>query len=110
MNKILGNRIKNIRCEKQITQKQMAKQLNMSLQTYVYIENGEITLTLDILSKIADVLNITISDITNVLNQTYKIECSTKTKTIFDMLDLFYANKHMCNKLKKERTLSLWLN
>lgn len=60
---------------------------------------------MDILSGIAKVLDVTVGDITKVLDETpivaYRAgEKSGSSKKIFDMLDLFYANKHMFVKLQ----------
>lgn len=47
--------------------------------------------------KNSEVLGVTVGDITNVLDKDGENNTSSK---IFDMLDLFYANKHMCEKLQ----------
>lgn len=76
MNEILGNRIKTLRIAKNLTQEQ-----------------------------VAEILDVTVSDITRVLDETSSVayragEEGESTKKIFDMLDLFYANKHMCERLQ----------
>ena len=48
---------------------------------------------------------MTVGDITRVLDETsvvqYRVgEDNESSKKIFDMLDLFYANKHMCATLQ----------
>ena len=73
MNELLGSRIKALRIAKNLTQEQVADQIGVSRQKYARVESGTNSITLDILSKVAE---------------------------IFDMLDLFYANKHMYNKLQ----------
>ena len=102
MNEKLGNRIKELRSAKQFTQEQIAEQIGVSRQKYARIESG---VTLDILSKIAAVLDVTVGDITKVLDETPTVEYRAgeehgSSKKIFDMLDLFYANKHVCEKLQ----------
>lgn len=105
MNEMLGSRIKALRIAKNFTQEQVAEHIGVSRQKYARIENGVNSITLDILSKIAGVFEISVGDITRVLDETptvaYRVgEEGESSKKIFDMLDLFYANKHMCEKLQ----------
>ena len=105
MNEMLGSRIKALRSAKNFTQEQVADQLGVSRQKYARIESGVNSVTLDILSKVAEVLGVTVGDITRVLDESPVVayragEESTSSKKIFDMLDLFYANKHMYAKLQ----------
>ncbi len=105
MNEMLGSRIKALRSAKNFTQEQIADKIGVSRQKYARIESGVNSITLDILSKIAEVLDVTVGDITRVLDETPVVayrtgEESGSSKKIFDMLDLFYANKRMCEKLQ----------
>ena len=105
MNELLGSRIKALRSAKNLTQEQIAVHIGISRQKYARIESGVNSVTLDILSKVAEVLGVTVGDITRVLDESpvvaYRVgEGSASSKKIFDMLDLFYANKHMCEKLQ----------
>lgn len=105
MNEILGSRIKALRSAKNFTQEQIADQIGISRQKYARIESGANSITLDILSKVAEVLEVTVGDITKVLDETpvvaYRVgEEGGSSKKILDMLDLFYANKHMYAKLQ----------
>lgn len=105
MNEMLGSRIKVLRSAKSFTQEQIADQIGISRQKYARIESGVNSITLDILSKIAEVLDVTVGDITKVLDETPVVAYrsggeSGSSKKIFDMLDLFYANKHMCAKIQ----------
>ena len=98
MNKLLGSRIKALRSANNLTQEEVADQIGISRQKYARI-------TLDILSKVAEVLGVTVGDITKVLDETPVVqyragEENESSKKIFDMLDLFYANKHMCEKIQ----------
>ena len=105
MNVLLGSRIKALRIAKNYTQEQIADYLEISRQKYARIENGTNSITLDILAKIAEMLDVTVGDITRVLDEepavAYRagMDCTSSEK-IFDMLDLFYANKHMYNRLQ----------
>ena len=106
MKKKLGSRIKALRTAKNFTQEQVADQIGVSRQKYARIESGVNSITFDILSKIADVLDVTVGDITKVLDEipavSYRVGVeSESSKKIFDMLDLFYANKHMYDKLQR---------
>jgi transcriptional regulator with XRE-family HTH domain len=105
MNEMLGSRIKALRSAKNFTQEQVAERIGVSRQKYARIESGVNSITLDILSEVAKVLDVTVGDITRVLDETPVVayragEESGSSKKIFDMLDLFYANKHMCEKLQ----------
>lgn len=107
MNKILGGRIKELRIAKDMTQEQVADQIGVSRQKYARIESGVNSITLDVLSRVASVLGVTVRDITKVLDDTRAIEYrageeSGSSKRIFDMLNLFYANKHMYEKLQRK--------
>lgn len=105
MNERLGSRIKAFRNAKNFTQEQVADKIGVSRQKYARIESGVNSITLDILLKVAEVLDVTVGDITKVLDETPKVayragEQSGSSEKIFDMLDLFYANKHMYEKLQ----------
>ncbi len=105
MNEILGRRIKELRTAKNFTQEQIADLVGISRQKYARIENGVNSITLDILSKVAEILDVTVGDITSALDETPTVVYRTgeeggNTEEIFDMLDLFYANKHMFEKLR----------
>jgi len=105
MNALLGSRIKALRTAKNYTQEQVADHLGISRQKYARVENGTNSITLDILAKIAEMLDVTVGDITRVLDEEPAVVYRTGTdgassEKIFDMLDLFYANKHMYTRLQ----------
>ena len=107
MNELLGSRIKTLRMAKNFTQEQLADRIGVSRQKYARLENGVGSITLDILSKVAEVLDVTVGDITRVLDEEPVIAYRTgeeegSSDTIFAMLDLFYANKHAYNKLQSK--------
>lgn len=109
MNELLGGRIKALRCAKNFSQEQMAERLGISRQKYARIESGANSVTLDILSGIAGVLDVQVGDITRVLDKLPSVAYrgstgETSSKKIFDMLDLFYANKHLYTKLQRRDT------
>ena len=105
MNTLLGGRIKALRIAKDYTQEQVADHLGISRQKYARIESGANSITFDILAKIAEILDVTVSDITRVLDEEPVVAYLAGTdgnsaEKIFDMLDLFYANKHMYTRLQ----------
>jgi transcriptional regulator with XRE-family HTH domain len=107
MNEMLGSRIKALRNAKNLTQEQVADQIGVSRQRYARIERGLNSLTLDMLSKIAEVLDVTVGDITRVLDEIPTVAYragkeSGSSKKLFEMLDLFYANKHMYERLQQK--------
>ena len=57
MNALLGGRIKALRTAKNYTQEQVADRLGISRQKYARVENGTNSITLDILAKIAEILD-----------------------------------------------------
>lgn len=105
MNALLGSRIKALRTAKNYTQEQVAERLGISRQKYARVENGSNSITWDILRKIAEILDVTVGDITRVLDEEPVVayrsgEDGVSSERIFDMLDLFYANKHMYMRLQ----------
>lgn len=106
MNELLGNRIKSIRSARHFTQEQIADQIGISRQKYARIESGTNNITLELLSKIAKILGVSVGDITKVLDETPAVEYRSteadgSSEKIFEMLDLFYANKHLYEKLQQ---------
>ena len=106
MNELLGGRIKALRMARNYTQEQVAEYLGISRQKYARIENGSNSITLDILSKVAEMLDVTVSDITKVLDEEPVVayrsgEEGASSEKNFKMLDLFYANKHMYMRLQQ---------
>ena len=99
-NELLGNRIKELRNARHLKQEQVAELAGISRQKYIRIENGTNNITLEVLSKIANVLDVTVGDITRVLEEPATVTYRSKdrnasSQVIMDMLDLFYSNKHL---------------
>lgn len=61
LQKYIGNKIREIRKSKKISQLDLAYSINMSMNTVSYIELGKIASKIDTLNKIANVLNVDIS-------------------------------------------------
>ncbi len=107
MNEILGERIKALRSGMHLTQEQVADKIGISRQKYARIENGTNNITLEVLAQIAKVLGVQVADITRVLDETPVIayrngDASGSSEKITEMLDLFYANKHLYTKLQHD--------
>lgn len=107
MNALLGSRIKALRIANGFTQEQLADQIGVSRQKYARIENGTNSITLDLLTKIAKSLDVAVGDITRVLEEAQPVAYRAgleegSSEKIMDMLDLFYANKHMYTKLREQ--------
>lgn len=62
----VGNNIKKIRKERNISQKDMAKKLNMPSSTYSNYENNNREPNAATLKKIANILNVDINDLLNI--------------------------------------------
>ena len=110
MNGLLGGRIKSLRSAKNLTQEQIADQIGISRQRYARIENGTNNITLEVLSRIAQILGVQVTDIAKVLDETPVVEYrvgieNASSEKIFEMLDLFYANKHLHDKLQRDDTV-----
>lgn len=58
MNKLIGGNLREQRIKKNYTQEYMAGRLHMSIASYSNIENGKVSLTLDMLLEICAVLKI----------------------------------------------------
>ena len=65
ISKVIGKRIKLIRKETRLTQSKMAVRLDMTTNTYERIERGITVLSVPRLIRIADVLNVNVSEILN---------------------------------------------
>lgn len=105
MNDLLGRRIRTLREERNITQEQMAAELQMSRQKYARIEKGMNDITLEVLLRIASIFQVGVNTITQVLDGGTAIEyrageneCGS-AQMIYDMLDLVYANKHVYDRI-----------
>jgi len=67
LSKAIGKRIKSLRKDTRLTQCKMAVRLDMTTNTYERIERGITVLSVPRLMKIADVLNVNVSEILNAV-------------------------------------------
>lgn len=63
MAEFLNNNVKHLRIEKNISQQNLADKIGVDRSTVSRIENGEIETTIDNAIKIANVLNVSLSDL-----------------------------------------------
>lgn len=64
INKIIGNNIKRIRKESNLTMETLAKKIGLANRSSIsHIENGSRSLTLDTLEKVAKGLNVSIVEL-----------------------------------------------
>jgi len=61
----LGEKIRQLRTQKKLTQDDMAEALNISQRAYSKIENDEVQIKIDRLHEIAKIMNIEVSSLLN---------------------------------------------
>lgn len=87
-----NNSLKELRLSNGLTQKDVAKKLNMSDSTYAKIERGERTLNIGIEQELADLLNVDIETINSLYTkQTTLKEASLDLFTETKKLDICYS-------------------
>ena len=59
------NRIRDLREDRDLTQSQLGRALNISQRTYSYYENGERAIPIEILSMLADFHNTSVDYLIN---------------------------------------------
>lgn len=94
-----GSKIKSFRLLRGLSQVEMAEKLNITQSTYSRIETDEHTLTVDILKRIAEVLDVTIGDI--VSNEPIIIQnnASNQGTQIARNENFYSAQKELYEKL-----------
>lgn len=108
MNALLGERIRSLRLDREFTQEQVAEQLGISRQKYARIEKGVNNITLDFLIQLAKLFHIQVKDITKVLDDEPAVvyraadNQSSSVDKVYEMLDLFYANKYAYERLHQQ--------
>lgn len=101
MNKELGNRIKTIRENASLTQDEVAKYLGISKEKFAGIELGVFSPPLVILNQLSELFDVTVKTLTeNIKELNYAdFNIAKETEDKLDMIDLFYANKNLYEKL-----------
>lgn len=69
MNELLGSHIRALRVDRNLTQEQVADKIGVSRQKYARVESGANSISLDILSKVSEILEVSVGDITRVLDE-----------------------------------------
>lgn len=99
VNKLLGQRIKELRNANGFTIEQAATKVGVSMEKYAGVESGVCCVSLDVLSKAAGAFGVTVGDITMVI-ESPTAKPSHGAAKIVNMLELFYANKHLYSRLR----------
>lgn len=85
----IGSKIKELRMSKGLTQREMAKQLNLSFSTYSNYENNYREPKLEIIEEIAGILGVTIQYLIGTSSSDKLEEDYRKTKGTF--IDYLYS-------------------
>lgn len=96
INEYVGNKIKKFRCEKNITQKELAEYLNTTSQTISRYENGILETNQDILFALADYFKISINDFFP------PIEGINNTEKSLDQYDILFSKYKDLNEDDKK--------
>ena len=86
----VGNRIKSLRKNKKITQKEMAEKLGINYSTYSNYENNNRIPSIDVLYNIADTLGVKINDLVDTsisVQMNISEKPSSQAESIFNNLD-----------------------
>jgi len=115
LQKVVGQRLKLLRQEKQLTQEQMSEKLNLSTSAYCKIEYGETDLTLSRLNQIAETLEMSAVELLNkidgsVYNITHSsivgIGCNNNNTANMqsneDLRELVKANSRLVDMLSRQ--------
>jgi transcriptional regulator with XRE-family HTH domain len=94
----LGNNIRKIRELKNFKQESIAKSLNITTQGYSKIERNETDITFSKLIKIAEILEVEISDIINFNEKTYLIQNQSNTNNDKVIICHHYHEKNMIDE------------
>ena len=98
LKKAIGQQLQRLRLQRKLTQEQMGEKLNLSTSAYCKIEYGETDLTLTRLNKIAEVLEMPITELFKTI---FEYASSTQKETIEDLRELVKANAKLVDLLCK---------
>jgi len=114
LQKVVGQRLKLLRQEKQLTQEQMSEKLNISTSAYCKIEYGETDLTLSRLNQIAETLEMSAVELFSkidgsVYNITHcgvgiaaKDNSTANIESSEDLRELVKANSRLVDMLSRQ--------
>lgn len=95
INEYVGDKIKKFRCEKNITQKELAEYLNTTSQTVSRYENGILETNQDTLFALADYFKISINDFFP------PIEGIKENRNLLDQYDILFSKYKDLNEEDK---------
>ncbi|NOQ26248.1 MAG: helix-turn-helix domain-containing protein [Bacteroidales bacterium] len=111
---IVAERIKNVRMSKNLSQKEVALSIGINQAQYSRIESGKVEPTLSSLDKIANALNVSVSDFLTK-DKSYDIQSYDSSlierlkmideldeherKSIFSIIDIAIAKKRLTDTL-----------
>ena len=113
MSYALGNRIKELRIEKKISQEEVASAIDTTRQRYSRIEKGQIDISFRMIQEIAKVLGISTKDITNVVDEKKGLtalfrekneskEAIESVRKIEEILKVFNAHEKLYHQMRKD--------
>lgn len=118
---IVAERIKNIRMSKNLSQKEVALSIGINQAQYSRIESGKVEPTLSSLEKIANALNVSVSDFLKE-DKSYDIKSynssiieklklideldENERKSIFSIIDIAIAKKRLTDTLSNALNIS----
>ena len=107
LQKIVGQRLKLLRQEKQLTQEQMSEKLNIATSTYCKIEYGETDLTLSRLSQIAETLEMSAIELfSKIGGNVYNItNCEVGVAATENSTANIESDKYFCELMKANSRL-----
>ncbi len=98
--KNIGQKVRRIREEKQLTQDFIAHKLEISQNTYSKIESGSIKLTIDRISELSKILDVPIEDMLSDDTKTFHLNNNHIEK--FYIENLQEENKGLVQSLKDQ--------
>lgn len=111
MNTILGRRIRSLRESKGLTQEQVAEKMKCTRQKYARIEKGLIDISYASITAIAEILGVTVEEITSAVNNVeqkqpmYRLDeeliREDKFEFINKMIDTFYTHRKLYNSVRQ---------
>lgn len=84
----IGEKIKTLRKERKLTQKELAHKIGVTASTITKYEIGQLEPNLEVLNKIADIFNISISDLIDNSNSKREFHSITDFRHVLDSEEL----------------------
>lgn len=108
MKETLGQKIRELREERNLTQEFVAKTLNMSCQKLTRIEKGQADISYGLILKLAEIFEVETNEITKIVQKRKKEmfrsdENSTSSfLEVENIVDMFFANMNLYNRMNVE--------